>query len=478
MANGMMRFNIQSLMDVSQVKGQIDKIQQMLNGLNIKDTKIKGNFQNTFKEIYGEIDKYQKIMEKGFSSSMDTKNLEKSGTVITNLTNKILQEFEKIENLPRNELQKVFDIDKTSAANLESLNKQIVNIKENLKQVKETSEISNLIKQLDTIKSGKAKEGAIEVKDLIDKNQIAEAIRKLDDLIIRQSKALEMQSKGSSAINTITKNISIFDDLVKNLDTSKLKELEVELTKLEQNRNFTLDKALQDTANNAVKAGQGIRQANIAVEDYVRNNESAAGAQKNLNNELLSFSNRVKAYFGLNNAVYLFQRAIRSAYNSVKELDAAMTETAVVTDFSVGDMWEDIPRYTESANKLGTTILGAYETMTLYYQQGLKTNEVFEIGEETMKMARIAGLDYAEATDLMTAALRGFNMELNETSAQKINDVYSELAAITASNTQEIADAMTRTASISNSAGMAFETTSAFLAQMIETTREAPELIA
>ena len=31
-----------------------------------------------------------------------------------------------------------------------------------------------------------------------------------------------------------------------------------------------------------------------------------------------------------------------------------------------------------------------------------------------MKMARIANLDYATATDYMTAALRGFNMELNE----------------------------------------------------------------
>jgi hypothetical protein len=35
----------------------------------------------------------------------------------------------------------------------------------------------------------------------------------------------------------------------------------------------------------------------------------------------------------------------------------------------------------------------------------------------------------------MTAALRGFNMEVNETNAQKINDVYSKLAAITAADT-------------------------------------------
>ena len=98
-----------------------------------------------------------------------------------------------------------------------------------------------------------------------------------------------------------------------------------------------------------------------------------------------------------------------------------------------------------------------------------------QLGAETMKMARIANLDYATATDYMTAALRGFNMELNETSAQRINDVYSKLAAITASNTQEISVAMTKVASLANNANMEFETTAAFLSQIVETTRESAE---
>lgn len=104
----------------------------------------------------------------------------------------------------------------------------------------------------------------------------------------------------------------------------------------------------------------------------------------------------------------------------------------------------------------------------------LNQQQAFAVGEETLKMARIAGLDYADATNLMTSALRGFNMEINETSAKRINDVYSELAAITAADTNEIATAMTKVASIADSANMSFENTSAFLSQIIETTREAP----
>jgi hypothetical protein len=120
---------------------------------------------------------------------------------------------------------------------------------------------------------------------------------------------------------------------------------------------------------------------------------------------------------------------------TVKELDATMTEAAVVTEFDVSDMWDKLPTYSAQAQKLGVSINGMYKATTLYYQQGLKTNEAMALGVETMKMAKIAGMESADATKAMTAALRGFNMELNETSAARVNDVYSELAAVTAADT-------------------------------------------
>jgi TP901 family phage tail tape measure protein len=134
-----------------------------------------------------------------------------------------------------------------------------------------------------------------------------------------------------------------------------------------------------------------------------------------------------------------------------------------------------MPQYTARANELGLAITEVYEASALFYQQGLDTNEMIALSNETLKMAKIAGLDAAEATDRMTAALRGFNMELDEASAQKVADVYSQLAAITASDVDEISSAMTKTASIASSAGMEFETTAAFLSQIIETTRESAE---
>lgn len=185
--------------------------------------------------------------------------------------------------------------------------------------------------------------------------------------------------------------------------------------------------------------------------------------------------NRIKQFTGLTGVALVMRRALQSAINTTKELDKQMTAMAVVTDLDVGDYWKQLPEHTEQANKLGVAIKDVYEAETLYYQQGLKTAQVQKLSTSTLKMARIAGLSAEDATNKMTAALRGFNMEINETNADRIADVYSKLAAITASDVQEISTAMTKTASLASNAGMEFETTAAFLAQIIETTRESAE---
>lgn len=188
-----------------------------------------------------------------------------------------------------------------------------------------------------------------------------------------------------------------------------------------------------------------------------------------------AFAQRLKQFVGLEGGIQIARRAMQRAMETIKELDKAMTEMAVVTDLEIGDYWNQLADHTERANALGLAIKDIYEAETLYYQQGLKTEQVMAMSNETLKMGRIAGLSAADATNKMTAALRGFNMELNETSTQRVADVYSELAAITASDVNEISEAMTKTASIANSAGMEFETTAAFLSQIIETTRESAE---
>ena len=264
-------------------------------------------------------------------------------------------------------------------------------------------------------------------------------------------------------------DIDISDDLLKS--EQGLESLKNQLNELDNKSLSELIKKLSDMGINTEQAKQYVEQLTGTM---VELGDSAKDINR-ANQEMEQLKNQVLQFFSIGNAVQLFKRAVKSAFDTVKELDATMTETAVVTDFTVSDMWEQLPTYTAEANKLGAAINDLYDSTTLYYQQGLQTKAAMALGIETTKMARIANIEAADATNLMTAALRGFNMELNETSAQKVNDIYSELAAITAADTQEIGVAMSKTASIASSANMELETTAALLSQIIETTREAPE---
>ena len=264
-------------------------------------------------------------------------------------------------------------------------------------------------------------------------------------------------------------DIDISDDLLKS--EQGLESLKNQLNELDNKSLSELIKKLSDMGINTEQAKQYVEQLTGTM---VELGDSAKDINR-ANQEMEQLKNQVLQFFSIGNAVQLFKRAVKSAFDTVKELDATMTETAVVTDFTISDMWEQLPTYAAEANKLGAAINDLYSSTTLYYQQGLRTKAAMALGIETTKMARIANIEAADATNLMTAALRGFNMELNETSAQKVNDIYSELAAITAADTHEIGVAMSKTASIASSANMELETTAALLSQIIETTREAPE---
>lgn len=255
-------------------------------------------------------------------------------------------------------------------------------------------------------------------------------------------------------INDTVTDIQSLQRILHNLEPERVKALDTYMNQLQA--------SVKGVSNEGEKAEKGIREL-----------LQGADSANRLDAQIDSLKNSMLHFFSLTNGWFLFKKAVREAYDTIKELDKAMTDIAVVSDYSLGDIWDKRQEFSKAATDMGVATVDLVEATTLYVQQGLDLDTAMSAAIETMKMGRIANLDGAEATNLMTAALRGFNMEMNETI--EVNDVYSNLAAKTASDTEEIAIAMSKTASIAHSAGASFENTAAFLAQIIETTREAPE---
>lgn len=478
-------------LDISSIQSQSQQLQGILGKMNLTST-MKQQFDNLFSSLGSNLTKYQTAFSKGFSSKSDVSNFEKLGKAITTDSDAIDKMFSKLRDsigsMSSDQLANMFKLDAKDISAIEQIEGQINSLKDQINSLN-TSNLDKLKLALDpsNFASSKGKSLVAELTNDIENGKLDEAGQKLNEFIQRQQNALKsLQSNADNngltpqlkkTITTINGNITAAENL-----QQAFNDVATGAQPIQQQIDSLNEQKLSIIAENAERGAQSFNTAadsahNVsqATQQIVTETNKAAQAQGDFASQVDQLGSRVKYFFSLTNSVMLFRRALQKAIDTVKDLDAVMTEAAVVTDYNVGDMWSQLPEYAARATKLGVSIHDAYESATLYYQQGLKTNQVVAVSNSTLKMARIAGLDAADATDRMTNALRGFKMAINEESAEHIADVYSNLAAHTASNVDEISTAMTKTASLAANANMSFENTAAFLSQIIETTRESAE---
>ena len=477
-----------NMADIGKAEKSFAKITSLMRQLGSQGEQIKGLDPKKFlpKEILERTAKLEKAFGKLGDIKVNTKKIDAQ-------TEAVKKQKEEVDEL-RTKYEALAAENKTAGARKGNLSSSIKT------KEKELEAIQQQMKALEQVKGGKS----------------SAEYSKLNSEFKTLSKTISAQKQEFASLDTsINKNKTTMSGLKVQLDSasSALDQMEESLKQLQASANVNEDLenlrkelaqlksvnideipddldeikriigSLDDDQIKTIKnslEGMG-RAADALAHSLEKTSEELEKAGQEgkeltrVGQEIENLKSQVLDFFSITNTIQIFKNAVRDAFDTVKELDAVMTETAVVTDFSIGDMWDKLPEYAEQANKLGASIKDLYAANTLYYQQGLNSQQAMSVGVETMKMARIANMDAAQATEAMTAALRGFNMEINETSAGRINDVYSELAAITASDTEQIATAMSKTASIAASANMEFETTAALLAQIIETTQEAPE---
>ena len=479
MANGSSyTLNIKALFDASSVKAGIGEIQNSLKSLKLPD-KLATDLNSSFTNVNKALDDFTSRVEKGVKTKSDATGITKSFENVT-------KELTKLDNLMIKvksqlgegvDLTQMVKFDEATTNKLKEIGKEVDDLQKKINSIN-AEKLNKFQAAFDKIKKGGATgDAAKKALDLFKEGNLEGALQILNQIEIKlKSIRAANETKG----NDIT-NIQNSLDQIKEMKNA-ISEASQGTANLVDQQNQKLAEGAQIAKNSAqgmVEAfnnqADAVHKTTGEVTSLIPKVADLTARQQQFVSEVDQIKSRIQYFFGLANAINLVKRAVHGAVDTIKELDKAMTETAVVTDYTVKDMWSQLPEYTKRANELGVTTKDAYESATLYFQQGLNADQAAALSTETLKMARIAGLDAAEATDRMTNALRGFNMALDEQSAQRVDDVYSQLAAHTASNVDEISTAMTKVASLAHNANMEFETTAAFLAQIIETTRESAE---
>lgn len=461
---------IDTQVQIDSARKQLSDLQKYLDKLTIPSN-LKDRFTTTFSSLNKEFNKLETRIQGSLKTKGDLSGIEKTTQAIERLYENLANLITKTGNIGDNIFGK---IQTTEIDNLDAKIKQISETLKNFANVpslqKLKTDFENSATASDTLKTKVEafvqafKAGDFSGAEKI-RNEIAKTAKGYQTLETNGSKLSIKQQSWINALDSVDKATQEYNNTVSTLNQ--------QLSNLTGQRSQAVEDALNKQRNGFEQVSQSVKNGNTVLQQNNNTLIESVRSMVSFETQAQSVASSLTRIFSVTGAITAFRKIVRDAFNDVKELDEAMTSIAVVTDFSISDLWRQVDEYSKLAQEKGVELKGVYDVQKLYYQQGRSAEDVKILTDNTLEFARIAEMDYAAATDAMTVAINAFNLKAEE--SIKITDIYSNLAAKAAVDQSELANAMSKVASMAASVGMSLETTSTFLTQIIETTREAPE---
>ena len=211
---------------------------------------------------------------------------------------------------------------------------------------------------------------------------------------------------------------------------------------------------------------------NDKAKEGIENAKQQKTQQDALNATFGSLANRIENAVSAMAVFNKSMQIVRQAINSVKELDAAFTQIAIVSEQSSEEAWKMFDSFNSLAKQYSITTKDLAEGAKLFYQQGLNAADTMKMVEASTVSAALGEVSMTEAANTLTAAIQGYNE--SAAVAMDYTDKIAMVGAVSAADFNELSAAMEKTASSAYTAGIDFDHLLGYLGKMIEVTREAP----
>lgn len=166
---------------------------------------------------------------------------------------------------------------------------------------------------------------------------------------------------------------------------------------------------------------------------------------------------------------------ISEAFRYAEDLNESLNNIRIVTGYSTDQMAEFAKQANVAAQALSTTTTAYTDAALIYYQQGLKGDDVIERTNATVKMANVTGDSVDKVSNQLTAIWNNFYD--GSESLEHYADVMTALGAATASSTDEIAEGIEKFAATGKTVGLSYEYAAAALATVTATTRQSADVV-
>lgn len=160
----------------------------------------------------------------------------------------------------------------------------------------------------------------------------------------------------------------------------------------------------------------------------------------------------------------------KQTIETVKELDKSLVDLQIATGDTRQQAEDLLKTYNQMAKELGATTTEVANAADAWLRQGYSTEQTNELIRSSMVLSKIGQIESAEATQYLTSALKGFDIE-----AEKSIEIVDKLAAIdliSATNASGLAEALSRTAASARLAGVEMEQLLGYVAVVGETTQK------
>lgn len=329
----------------------------------------------------------------------------------------------------------------------------------------------------EAVKSYTAEQNNLIAKVENQKTAIADLEEKQRQYNQSQNEATEVQNQINTALEQTDKVLE---------ETNRIREQGLDSMSGQKGMLRELDKEQRENATSAENSADAQENLNNKQAEGTQSAENLASSTKEVGDaqgEAANNTNKLSAtldtaivkWVSFRAIVQTAKRAVEDIVQTYQELDDNLSAISAVSGIATDQLWGDMPQMIDNANKLALSVDDLTNGMLLFYQQGLSTEETEIRLNAAGKMAAISQQDLSTAVDQLTSTMNAFNMTGED--AQNVVDVFANMAGKTATDVEELATAMARTASIAKNAGMTFEQTTAFIATMEETTRLSAETI-
>lgn len=161
---------------------------------------------------------------------------------------------------------------------------------------------------------------------------------------------------------------------------------------------------------------------------------------------------------------------LKDMTKAVEELNVQMDNIRMVTGVSAEEAQKMMGGYMELAKQLKIPIMDVSKGAEQWIRQGKSQSETVELLTSSLKMGRIAGIEQSESTRIMTAMMRGFNLETSQ--ASTVTDKLIQLDNNYAVTVADLGEGMARTAAVAQLSGVSFDELAAILAVVGSTTQD------